>query len=65
MTEEFRIYHVAKLYYIDHMKQNDIAEMLSISPMLVSRILKRAEQEGIVTFQVRSPNQLDCSWARG
>lgn len=63
MTEEFRIYHVAKLYYIDHMKQNDIAEMLSISPMLVSRTLKRAEQEGIVTFQVRSPNQLD--WQLG
>lgn len=60
---DFRTYYIAKLYYIDHIKQNDIAQRLGLSNMLVSRILKKAEAEGIVSFQVRSPNQLD--WAMG
>ncbi len=60
---DFRTYYIAKLYYIDRMKQNDIAEMLNISNMLVSRALKKAEAEKIVVFQVRSPNQLD--WDMG
>lgn len=60
---DFRTYHIAKLYYIDHKKQNDIAQMLGISNMLVSRILKKAEAEKIVVFQVQSPNRLD--WEAG
>jgi deoxyribonucleoside regulator len=63
MNEDFRLFHVAKLYYIDHVKQTEIAEMLGISKMLVSRILKRAEEEKIVTFQVKSPEMLD--WDAG
>ncbi len=63
MSEDFRLYHVAKLYYIDHVKQTEIAEMLGISNMLVSRILKRAETERIVTFQVKSPDKLN--WETG
>ena len=63
MSDDFRVYHVAKLYYIDHLKQTDIAEMLGISNMLVSRILKRAEVEKIVTFQVKSPDRLN--WEMG
>lgn len=58
MEKDFRLYLVAKMYYVDHMRQNDIAAFLGMSNMMVSRLLKRAEEEGIVTIQVRSPENL-------
>ena len=59
MAELYRLYHIAKMYYIDGLKQTDIARMLHISPMGVSRMLKRAEEEGLVSIQVRAPTNID------
>ena len=59
MNQDTRLYLVAKMYYIDQMKQNEIADALQIQSMAVSRLLRRAEQEGIVTFHVQEPNQIN------
>jgi DNA-binding transcriptional regulator LsrR (DeoR family) len=49
------IVSVANLYYLQDCTQAQIAERLRISRPHVSRLLKRARQEGIVTISVRSP----------
>lgn len=64
MDTEYRMYHVAKLHYIDGLKQNEIAKMLNLSTMLVSRLLKKAEQEQIVTIHVRALGNQDLEAAR-
>lgn len=46
---------VAELYYLQDRTQAEIATALKISRPHVSRLLKRARQEGIVSISVRSP----------
>jgi DNA-binding transcriptional regulator LsrR (DeoR family) len=56
LTEELRLTaKVAYLYYSLRHKQSDIAQQLDISQATVSRILKRAEEEGIVRITVNMP----------
>jgi DNA-binding transcriptional regulator LsrR (DeoR family) len=56
LTEELRLVtKVAYLYYVQRHKQADIARQLDISQASVSRILKRAEDEGIVRISVNMP----------
>lgn len=59
MTEYYRLYHIAKLYYVDGYKQSEIAKMMALSTMAVSRMLKRAEEEGIVTITVQAPAHIN------
>ena len=55
-TEEVRlITKVAYLYYMQRKKQSDIAKQLDISQATVSRVLKRAEEDGIVRISVNVP----------
>jgi len=63
LQTELRIYLIAKMYYIDHMKQSEIGKELNISTMMVSRYLKKAEDEGIVTVSIRSQNHIN--WEKG
>ena len=46
---------VARLYYTDGLRQPEIASRLDLSQARVSRLLKRAEAEGIVRITVTSP----------
>ena len=55
---------VAKKYYIDKIKQNEIARFFNVSTMMVSRLLKEAETRGIVTFHVKTPWQMDAELGR-
>ncbi|MBK8024981.1 MAG: sugar-binding transcriptional regulator [Chloroflexi bacterium] len=56
LTEELRLTtKVAYLYYMQRLKQSDIAHQLDISQATVSRILKRAEEEDIVRITVNMP----------
>ena len=55
---------VAKKYYIDKIKQNEIARFFKVSTMMVSRLLKEAETRGIVTFHVKTPWQMDAELGR-
>ena len=63
MSDDYRTYHIAKLYYVDGYKQSEIADMMHISTMMVSRVLKKAEAEGVVTIQVHAPNNMDVETA--
>ena len=53
------IVKVARLYYEQNIKQQDIAERLHLSQSRVSRLLKQAGQEGIVKISVISPPGLE------
>lgn len=55
MDNNFLLAQIAKLYYIDKLKQKEIADIYRLSPMLVSRMLKRAEDRGLVNFIVKMP----------
>jgi DNA-binding transcriptional regulator LsrR (DeoR family) len=46
---------VARMYYEGNLKQPEIAERLSLSQATISRLLKRAEAEGIVRITVSVP----------
>lgn len=55
-TDELRfIARVARMYYLDNMKQPDIAKHLYISQATVSRLLKKASKNGIVQISVNEP----------
>ncbi len=46
---------IARMYYTQGMRQTDICERLNIHQSTVSRVLKRAEREGIVRIDVSLP----------
>src|SRR4051812_14930795 len=46
---------VAHMYYVQGLRQNEIVERLDIHQSTVSRLLKRAEREGIVRISVAPP----------
>lgn len=55
-TDELRtIARVAQLYYEDRLKQAQISERLHLSQATVSRLLKRAEDEGVVRVTIVAP----------
>jgi len=55
-TDELRmISRVAQLYYEDKLKQAQISERLHVSQATVSRLLKRAEDEGVVRIAIVAP----------
>lgn len=55
--EELRLMaKVANLYYVDNLKQTDIAKQLDLSQAGVSRMLKRALDEKIVRISVSTPS---------
>lgn len=49
------ITRVAQRYHVDGRRQSQIAKDLSISQATVSRMLKRAQDEGIVRFSLAAP----------
>lgn len=56
-TNELRmITRVAQMYHLEGLKQSDISELLRISQASVSRLLKRAESEGIVRVSIVAPS---------
>ena len=54
MQNDNLLYMIARLYYIDKVKQNEIAKRFNLTSMSVSRYLKEAETAGIVTFNVKN-----------
>jgi len=55
-SDELRLLaRVARLYYTDGLRQPEIAARLDLSQARVSRLLKRAEAEGIVRITVTAP----------
>ncbi|MDI2090845.1 sugar-binding transcriptional regulator [Commensalibacter oyaizuii] len=55
-TDELRfIARVARMYYLDNMKQPDISKQLYISQATVSRLLKKAVAKNIVQISINEP----------
>ena len=46
---------VAQMYHVDGLKQAEISGVLHISQATISRLLKRAETEGIVRITITPP----------
>jgi deoxyribonucleoside regulator len=46
---------VAKMYYLDGLKQEDISKQIGISRSLISMILTEAKETGIVEITIRDP----------
>lgn len=46
---------VARLYFVDHLRQTEIAEQLDISQATISRLLKRAQDEQIIRIHISAP----------
>ena len=46
---------VARLYYVDHLRQTEIAEQLDISQATTSRLLKRGQDEQIIRITLNAP----------
>ena len=53
------LYRVAKAYYKDKKTQQEIADIENFSRSQISRILKRAEDEGLVTYTLTFPVVVD------
>jgi DNA-binding transcriptional regulator LsrR (DeoR family) len=55
---------IARLYYVDDLKQTEIAKQLDISQATTSRLLKRARDENIIRINISAPNgtyaDLEC-----
>ncbi len=58
------IVKVAKMYYLDGLKQEDIAKQIGISRSLISMILTEAKERGIVEISVRDPSLTDEDLSR-
>lgn len=58
MTDDYfdqrRLAKVAEMYYLEHLSQQEISKRFGISRPHVSRLLKRAREEGIVTITIKS-----------
>jgi len=55
-VDELRqITRVARMYYLDEMKQTEIARRLHLSQATVSRLLRRSQAEGIVQIRIEPP----------
>jgi DNA-binding transcriptional regulator LsrR (DeoR family) len=55
-TDELRMMvRVAQLYHEDKLKQAEISERLHVSQATVSRLLRRAEEEGVVRVAIVAP----------
>ena len=55
-ADELRLVaRVARMYFVDDVKQADIARSLHISQSAISRLLQRARDEGIVRITVDAP----------
>lgn len=59
MENEFLLSEIAKLYYIDQMKQKDIANLFKITPIQVSRLLKTAVDNHLIQFHITMPIEID------
>ncbi|MCC7186649.1 MAG: sugar-binding transcriptional regulator, partial [Acidobacteria bacterium] len=62
VTDELELMvRVASLYYLEDIIQEDIAHSLGISRAKVGRLLKKAQQDGIVEITVNMPSALYLS----
>lgn len=52
-----KLIHVSRMYYDDGLTQHEIAKAMNVSRPLISKMLSRARDLGIVTITIKSPLQ--------
>ncbi len=63
-----RLVNIARLYYEEDKTQNEIAKQYGISRPMVSRLLKEAKAEGIVSIRIQVPERVTSrgdTWMEG
>lgn len=64
VQRRMRLAQMAELYYLERRTQGEIAERFGVSTMQVSRLLREAQQLGIVEFRIHHPLPVDVEPAR-
>lgn len=54
-NDDYLLYQIAKMYYLDEMPQDAIAKKVGFSRSYISRLLDKAKERKIVTFVVVNP----------
>ena len=54
-SEILKLVEVARMYYEKELNQSEIAKMLGVSRPLVSKMLQRCKELGIVNIEIKSP----------
>ena len=49
-------------YYIENLTQQEIAKILGINRIKILRLLDKAKENGLITFQIRNSNAKDFIW---
>jgi DNA-binding transcriptional regulator LsrR (DeoR family) len=60
---DYLLSEIARLYYIEKIKQKDIAKRFNMTSMMISRYLKEAEDKNIVSFFIKT--QHDINYNKG
>lgn len=63
LTKTQSMLEIAKLYYLDKLSQNEIAERLGIGRSSVSRMLTRAMETGVVQITINSSDSIHLELA--
>lgn len=63
--EQRLLVKIATLYYLDGIKQSEIAQMLSLSQSFVSRAITRCQKEGLVKISVVQPSNIFLNIEKG
>lgn len=58
VIDENVLISIAKLYYVEGLSQQEIADKISVSRPTVSNLLRRCKEEGIVEIRIRETNSL-------
>ena len=60
--EEELMIKIAWYYYIENLTQQEIAKILGINRIKILRLLDKAKENGLITFQIRTVTQKDFIW---
>lgn len=60
--EEELMIKIAWYYYIENLTQQEIAKILGINRIKILRLLDKAKENGLITFQIRNSNAKDFIW---
>lgn len=64
VQRKMRLAQIAELYYLERLTQSEIAQRFGVSTMQVSRLLREAQQSGVVEFRIHHPLPIDVESAR-
>ena len=64
VQRRMRLARMAELYYLERLTQSEIAQRFGVSTMQVSRLLRDAQQLGVIEFKIHYPLPVDQALGR-